>query len=111
MTIAKKPRVVSGARPLLGHMVEFLREPEALIERGYREQCCSRRTRIVCTGRDGNCRVSVGSHGNGRAGSYELARGADDLHDVLATFEIAEGETAGLVGLYPRHQLARLDVS
>jgi sterol 14-demethylase len=37
MTIAKKPPVVSGARPLLGHMVEFLREPESLIERGYRE--------------------------------------------------------------------------
>jgi sterol 14-demethylase len=37
MTIGKKPQVVSGARPLLGHMVEFLREPESLIERGYRE--------------------------------------------------------------------------
>jgi len=31
------PPTVSGARPVLGHMVEFLRAPEALIERGYRE--------------------------------------------------------------------------
>jgi hypothetical protein len=28
MTIATRPPVVSGARPLLGHMAEFLREPE-----------------------------------------------------------------------------------
>jgi sterol 14alpha-demethylase len=37
MTKTRIPPVVSGGRPLIGHMVEFLRSPEALIERGYRE--------------------------------------------------------------------------
>lgn len=31
------PPAVSGARPVVGHSLEFLRDPESLIERGHRE--------------------------------------------------------------------------
>jgi sterol 14alpha-demethylase len=37
-TRGRRPPLVSGARPLFGHLFEFKRNPEALLRRGAKEQ-------------------------------------------------------------------------